>query len=129
MTVKIYGIPNCDTMKKAFEFMKTNNVAYDFHDYKTSGIEAAKLKSWGRFAPHRDARPLLQGRAPAARTPPGQPAGFLLYCYPTFIGNCSVTVGARHRGARKQFRFVSVHFAGIFPRTARYTCRTKRLCQ
>ena len=48
MTVKIYGIPNCDTMKKAFEFMKTNNVAYDFHDYKTSGIEAAKLKSWAK---------------------------------------------------------------------------------
>ena len=46
MTVKIYGIPNCDTMKKAFDFMKANNVAYDFHDYKTSGIEAAKLKSW-----------------------------------------------------------------------------------
>jgi arsenate reductase (glutaredoxin) len=46
MTVKIYGIPNCDTMKKAFDFMKANGVAYDFHDYKTQGIDATKLKSW-----------------------------------------------------------------------------------
>ena len=48
MTVKIYGIPNCDTMKKAFDFMKANGVAYDFHDYKTQGIDVARLKSWAK---------------------------------------------------------------------------------
>jgi arsenate reductase (glutaredoxin) len=48
MTVKIYGIPNCDTMKKAFDFLKANDVAYDFQDYKTVGIDAEKLKSWAK---------------------------------------------------------------------------------
>ncbi|MBP2158872.1 MULTISPECIES: arsenate reductase [Asticcacaulis] len=48
MTVKIYGIPNCDTMKKAFDFLKANGVAYDFHDYKTQGIGEAQLKSWAK---------------------------------------------------------------------------------
>ena len=46
MTIGIYGIKNCDTMKKAFDWLKANGVAYDFHDYKVSGIEAAKLKAW-----------------------------------------------------------------------------------
>jgi len=48
MTVKIYGIPNCDTMKKAFDFLKANGVAYDFHDYKSDGIDAETLKSWAK---------------------------------------------------------------------------------
>lgn len=45
-TVTIYGIPNCDTMKKARAFLDAKGVAYDFHDYKTAGIEPAKLKAW-----------------------------------------------------------------------------------
>ncbi len=48
MALKIYGIPNCDTMKKAFDWLKANDVAYDFHDYKTQGIDAAKLKAWSK---------------------------------------------------------------------------------
>jgi len=48
MTVKIYGIPNCDTMKKAFDFMKANGVAYEFHDYKAQGIDAPRLKKWAK---------------------------------------------------------------------------------
>lgn len=48
MTVKIYGIPNCDTMKKAFDWMKSNGVAYDFHDYKTSGIDMETLQEWSQ---------------------------------------------------------------------------------
>jgi Spx/MgsR family transcriptional regulator len=46
MTVRIYGIKNCDTMKKAFDWLDQNGVAYDFHNYKTDGIDAATLKRW-----------------------------------------------------------------------------------
>ena len=46
MTTTIHGIKNCDTMKKAFDWLKANDIAYDFHDYKTKGIDAASLKRW-----------------------------------------------------------------------------------
>jgi len=46
MTLGIYGIKTCDTMQKAFTWLKDKGVAYDFHDYKASGIDAAKLKVW-----------------------------------------------------------------------------------
>lgn len=42
----IYGIKNCDTMKKAFAWLEEKGIAYEFHDYKKSGISAAKLKEW-----------------------------------------------------------------------------------
>ena len=37
MTVRIYGIQNCDTMKKAFAWLESHQVGYDFHDYKKAG--------------------------------------------------------------------------------------------
>ena len=46
MTIGIYGIKNCDTMQKAFAWLKDKGVAYDFHDYKASGADAARLKTW-----------------------------------------------------------------------------------
>jgi arsenate reductase len=46
MTTTIYGIKNCDTMKKAFVWLDGHKVKYTFHDYKTSGIDKAKLESW-----------------------------------------------------------------------------------
>ncbi len=46
MTIGIYGIKNCDTMQKAFAWLKDKGVAYDFHDYKASGIDEARLKAW-----------------------------------------------------------------------------------
>jgi arsenate reductase len=46
MTPTIYGIKNCDTMKKARGWLDSHGVAYDFHDYKTAGIAKDKLKSW-----------------------------------------------------------------------------------
>ncbi len=46
MGVTIYGIRNCDTMKKARSWLDGQGVKYEFHDYKTSGIEAAKLTRW-----------------------------------------------------------------------------------
>jgi arsenate reductase len=46
MTAKIYGIRNCDTMKKAFDWLKANDVTYDFHDYRAEGIDAAVVRDW-----------------------------------------------------------------------------------
>jgi len=46
MTAKIYGIKTCDTMKKAFDWLKTNGIDYDFHDYRAVGINADKVREW-----------------------------------------------------------------------------------
>ncbi|WP_315739334.1 MULTISPECIES: ArsC family reductase [unclassified Bradyrhizobium] len=46
MSITIYGIKNCDTMKKARAWLDDHGVAYQFHDYKTAGIDKAKLKAW-----------------------------------------------------------------------------------
>ena len=46
MTITIYGIKNCDTMKKAFTWLKDHGVAYEFHDYKAAGIDRAHLEAW-----------------------------------------------------------------------------------
>ena len=46
MPITIYGIKNCDTMKKARAWLDTHGVAYDFHDYKAVGVEKDKLKQW-----------------------------------------------------------------------------------
>jgi arsenate reductase len=44
--VIIYGIKNCDTMKKARAWLDKKGAAYDFHDYKTAGIERGRLEGW-----------------------------------------------------------------------------------
>ena len=46
MPITIYGIKNCDTMKKARAWLDKHGVDYAFHDYKTAGIEHAKLEDW-----------------------------------------------------------------------------------
>ncbi|UNK37998.1 ArsC family reductase [Shinella sp. H4-D48] len=46
MTVTIYGIKNCDTMKKARTWLDAKGIAYRFHDYKAEGIDAESLKRW-----------------------------------------------------------------------------------
>ena len=50
MPVTIYGIKNCDTMKKARAWLDKHKVDYAFHDYKTAGIERAKLEGWAKKA-------------------------------------------------------------------------------
>jgi Spx/MgsR family transcriptional regulator len=50
MTVTIYGIKNCDTMKKARTWLEEHDVAYDFHDYKASGIDRTHLEKWTQEA-------------------------------------------------------------------------------
>ena len=46
--ITIYGIKNCDTMKKARSWLDEHGVAYTFHDYKTQGIDRAHLDIWVR---------------------------------------------------------------------------------
>ena len=46
MAITIYGIKNCDTMKKARAWLDKAGVEYAFHDYKDSGIERARLEQW-----------------------------------------------------------------------------------
>ena len=46
MTATMYGIPNCDTVKKARDWLAANAVAFDFHDYKKAGIDRASLERW-----------------------------------------------------------------------------------
>ncbi|TAH50649.1 MAG: ArsC family reductase [Betaproteobacteria bacterium] len=46
MDTVVYGIKNCDTMKKAFAWLEANAVAYRFHDYRKSGIDADTLQRW-----------------------------------------------------------------------------------
>ena len=48
MAVTIYGIKNCDTMKKARAWLDDRGVAYQFHDYKTAGVERGLLEAWTR---------------------------------------------------------------------------------
>src|SRR5258707_14038839 len=42
----MYGIRNCDTVKKARAWLDARGVAYDFHDYKIAGIDEARLRAW-----------------------------------------------------------------------------------
>jgi Spx/MgsR family transcriptional regulator len=44
--VTVYGIKNCDTMKKARAWLDAHRVAYAFHDYKKEGVSGAKLQTW-----------------------------------------------------------------------------------
>jgi len=49
-SVTLYGIKNCDTMKKARAWLDEHGVAYAFHDYKSAGIERAMLEGWAKKA-------------------------------------------------------------------------------
>jgi len=44
--IKVYGIPNCDTVKKTTTWLNKNKFSFDFHDYKKEGVSAATLKRW-----------------------------------------------------------------------------------
>ena len=45
-TITIYGVPNCDTIKKTLDWFKQKNMPIIFHDYKKNGISKAKLTAW-----------------------------------------------------------------------------------
>ena len=48
MATVIYGIKNCDTMKKARAWLDKHGVAHSFHDYKTAGLERKQLEGWSK---------------------------------------------------------------------------------
>ena len=48
MPTTIYGIKNCDTMKKARAWLDGHRVAYEFHDYKSAGIDRERLEKWAK---------------------------------------------------------------------------------
>lgn len=46
MSITVYGIPNCDTVKKSRRWLDAQGIAYRFHDYKKEGAAAEKLEGW-----------------------------------------------------------------------------------
>ncbi|MGS1095524.1 ArsC family reductase [Aquamicrobium terrae] len=46
MTITMYGIPNCDTIKKARTWLEGHDIAYTFHDYRAEGLDKATLEGW-----------------------------------------------------------------------------------
>ena len=46
MSVTVYGIPNCDTVKKARDWLTARGIAYTFHDYNKLGVDPTKLTAW-----------------------------------------------------------------------------------
>jgi len=44
--IKLYGIPNCDTIKKARKWLADNSLEYEFHDYKKQGVPEKELSKW-----------------------------------------------------------------------------------
>ena len=46
MSIEVYGIPNCDTVKKARQWLDARGVSYAFHDYKKEGADPARLRKW-----------------------------------------------------------------------------------
>ena len=46
MSIDVYGIPNCDTVKKSRKWLDARGIDYAFHDYKKEGADPAKLAAW-----------------------------------------------------------------------------------
>jgi len=51
MTVLLYGIPNCDTVKKARTWLESNGVDFTFHDFKKQGVDETMLRAWLKHVP------------------------------------------------------------------------------
>ncbi|KIA80526.1 arsenate reductase [Chromobacterium amazonense] len=49
--ITLYGIPNCNTVKKARQWLADNGIDYVFHDFKKQGIDAARLQAWTAQVP------------------------------------------------------------------------------
>lgn len=46
MSITVYGIKNCNTMKKTFDWLESKGMKYDFHNYKTEGVTQEKIEKW-----------------------------------------------------------------------------------
>lgn len=51
-TLKLYGIPNCSTVKKARDWLAAHDIAIEFHDFKKQGVSEAELNNWLKQMPH-----------------------------------------------------------------------------
>jgi len=97
--VTIYGIRNCDTMKKAFAWLEANGVEHAFHDYKKDGVPGDRLEAWAMKAGWEK---LCNSRGPTWRKiPDAQKAGLnqaralkLLAAYPSAIKRPVVEAGS-----------------------------------
>jgi len=49
MKITVYGIRNCDTMKRAFAWLDRHGVDYEFHDYRRDGVPAERLAAWSKL--------------------------------------------------------------------------------
>ena len=49
--MQLFGIPNCNTVKKARDWLENNGVAYEFHDFKKNGVSHALLENWLKQTP------------------------------------------------------------------------------
>ncbi len=49
--ITLYGIPNCDSVKKARTWLEQRGIAYDFHDFKKAGLDTATVATWLRRQP------------------------------------------------------------------------------
>ena len=47
--ITVYGIKNCDTVKKACSWLKKNNIEYQFHDFRKDGLTQSKIKQWANL--------------------------------------------------------------------------------
>ena len=71
--IDIYGIKNCDTMKKARAFLDQRGVAHAFHDYKVEGIAPEKLRAWiGHVGWGKAAKSRRDDLSKTTRTPTGR---------------------------------------------------------
>jgi arsenate reductase (glutaredoxin) len=52
MSIKLYGIPNCNTVKKARDWLDSHHIAYTFHDFKKHGVTDVLLANWVSQVPH-----------------------------------------------------------------------------
>lgn len=50
--MKLYGIPNCNTVKKARDWLNSKHIAYEFHDFKKQGVSQQLLENWLTQFPH-----------------------------------------------------------------------------
>ncbi|MEQ1597893.1 MAG: ArsC family reductase [Methylotenera sp.] len=51
-TLILYGIPNCNTVKKARDWLENNQISYEFHDFKKQGVSQHLLENWLTQIPH-----------------------------------------------------------------------------
>ncbi len=50
-SIQVYGIPNCNTVKKALDWLKEKELAFTFHDFKKEGVTQTRLKIWMKAIP------------------------------------------------------------------------------